>query len=425
MYKLELLENSLVKVNILVEGEEYKALKDEILGAYKSAKIDGFRKGHAPLDVIEKTFETQISEELLNKTLRSEFSKVLEENKLETIGEVNIDKLEDTKSSINIDLTFEVKPNFELPNYTGLNIVVEKDEVKDETVEERLKNVAARQKKYEKIERTVAQDKDIANINFEGFVDGVAFEGGKAEGFDLVLGSKSFIDTFEDQIIGKNVNDEFEVNVTFPENYHSEALKGKKAVFKVKLNALKEEILPEINDELAKQNGYDSLEDYKKVLRAELEADAERRANDKKYELIADEIVKKTEMVLPLKTVEAEKNNQKANFSQQLAQSGLKLEDFLKMSGKTEEEYEKELNERAENIVKYNLIISKIADKEGIKVENKEVEAELEKLASMYRMTKDQIVEELKKANLLENYTNQMAGSIFINKIKEFLISNN
>ena len=424
MYKLELLETS-ANVEITVKGEELKEIKEAILKEYKNAKIDGFRKGHAPIDVIEKTFANQIKDEILNKVLRSEYEKALEENEISVLGEVNIVKFEYENDEVNIKLEFEVKPKFEVKDYKGLNIALEVEEVKDETVEEKLKNVAARQKKFEKIERTVAEDKDIANINFEGFVDGVAFEGGKAEGYDLVLGSKSFIDNFEEQIIGKNVNDEFEVNVKFPEEYHAENLKGKDAVFKVKLNALKVEVLPEINDEFAKLNGYDSLDEYKKVLRAELEADAERRAKDKKYEKIADKLVEETEMVLPVNVVESEKNNQKNGLLQQLSSQGLKLEDFLKMSGKTEEEFDAELDDRAKKIVKFNLVINKIAEIEGIKVESSEIDKELENLGAMYNMTREQIVEELKKAKLLENYANQMASTVFMRKIKEFLVENN
>ena len=166
MYKLELLETS-ANVEITVKGEELKEIKEAILKEYKNAKIDGFRKGHAPIDVIEKTFANQIKDEILNKVLRSEYEKALEENEISVLGEVNIVKFEYENDEVNIKLEFEVKPKFEVKDYKGLNIALEVEEVKDETVEEKLKNVAARQKKFEKIERTVAEDKDIANINFE------------------------------------------------------------------------------------------------------------------------------------------------------------------------------------------------------------------------------------------------------------------
>lgn len=425
MYNLELLENAQAKAKIELKGEEFKELRDKILAQFKDAKIDGFRKGHAPLDVIEKTFESKINEELFNYVLNTEIKKMLDEKEIEVLGQVNIEDHSLTKEELAVNISFEIKPKFELPEYKGLGVEEKVEEVTDEKVEEKLKSVVERSKTIEKSEKTVAENNDLVNINFEGFVDGTAFEGGKAENYNLKLGSHSFIDTFEEQIVGHNVNDEFDVNVVFPEEYHAENLKGKPALFKVKLNSIQEEKLPEVNDEFAKKNGFDTLDEYKISLKEELVSEAKRVAEDKKYQEIAEKLVQATEMELPINVVAAENKHQKDTLVQQLSMQGLDLKAYANLSGKTEEELEKDFEERAKNIVKFNLIIGKIAEIEGIKVEKSDVDTELEKMGAMYGMSRDQIVEELTKAKLLENYTNQIASSIFMGRIKEFLVKNN
>ncbi len=425
MYNLERLENSQVKAKIELKGEEFKNLRDKVLAEFKNAKIDGFRKGHTPLDVIEKTFEGKINEEIFNYVLNTEIKKLVDENDLEVLGQINIEDHALTKEEVSVNISFEVKPSFELPEYKGLDIKEEVEEVTDEKVEQKLQSVVQRSKTVEKSKKTTAEDGDLVNINFEGFVDGVAFEGGKSENYNIKLGSHSFIDTFEEQIVGHNVNDEFDVNVVFPEEYHAENLKGKPALFKVKLNSIQEEKLPTVDDEFAKKNGYDTLAEYKIALKAELEEDANAQAKDKKYQEIADKLVKSTEMELPKNIVEAENKSQKNALLQQLSMQGLDLKAYLNLSNKTEEEFEAECVERAKNIVKFNLIIGKIAENENIKVEKADVDAELDNMASMYGMTREQLLDELTKAKLLENYTNQIASSIFMGRIKEFLVKNN
>lgn len=425
MYNLELLEKSSAKATIELKGEEFKKVRESIVNEFKNAKIDGFRKGHAPLDVIEKTFGDKINEELFNYVLNSEIKKMVEEKKLEILGQISVENHSLTNDELKVEISFELKPKFELPKYKELGIKEETEEITDEKVEEYLKSIVEREKKLEKSDKKVAENNDTVNINFEGFVDGEAFEGGKAENYNLKLGSHSFIDTFEDQIVGHSVDEEFDVNVVFPEEYHAENLKGKPALFKVKLNSIQVEKLPTVDDEFAKSKGYDTLADYKNSLKAQLELNSENQAKDKKYQEIADKLVETTEMELPVNIVKSEVENQKNALAQQLSMQGLDLKKYLELSGKTEEEFEKDVEDRAQKVVKYNLIIGKIAEIEGIKVEKEEIEKELEKMAAMYKMTLDQLREELQKAKMLENYINQIAGSIFMTKVKEFLVKNN
>lgn len=425
MYNLELLEKSSAKATIELKGEEFKKVRESIVNEFKNAKIDGFRKGHAPLDVIEKTFGDKINEELFNYVLNSEIKKMVEEKELEVLGQISVENHSLTNYELKVEISFELKPKFELPKYKELGIKEETEEITDEKVEEYLKSIVEREKKLEKSDKKVAENNDTVNINFEGFVDGEAFEGGKAENYNLKLGSHSFIDTFEDQIVGHSVDEEFDVNVVFPEEYHAENLKGKPALFKVKLNSIQVEKLPTVDDEFAKSKGYDTLADYKNSLKAQLELNSENQAKDKKYQEIADKLVETTEMELPVNIVKSEVENQKNALAQQLSMQGLDLKKYLELSGKTEEEFEKDVEDRAQKVVKYNLIIGKIAEIEGIKVEKEEIEKELEKMAAMYKMTLDQLREELQKAKMLENYINQIAGSIFMTKVKEFLVKNN
>lgn len=425
MYNLELLEKSSAKATIELKGEEFKKVRESIVNEFKNAKIDGFRKGHAPLDVIEKTFGDKINEELFNYVLNSEIKKMVEEKELEVLGQISVENHSLTNDELKVEISFELKPKFELPKYKELGIKEETEEITDEKVEEYLKSIVEREKKLEKSDKKVAENNDTVNINFEGFVDGEAFEGGKAENYNLKLGSHSFIDTFEDQIVGHSVDEEFDVNVVFPEEYHAENLKGKPALFKVKLNSIQVEKLPTVDDEFAKSKGYDTLADYKNSLKAQLELNSENQAKDKKYQEIADKLVETTEMELPVNIVKSEVENQKNALAQQLSMQSLDLKKYLELSGKTEEEFEKDVEDRAQKVVKYNLIIGKIAEIEGIKVEKEEIEKELEKMAAMYKMTLDQLREELQKAKMLENYINQIAGSIFMTKVKEFLVKNN
>lgn len=425
MYNLELLEKSSAKATIELKGEEFKKVRESIVNEFKNAKIDGFRKGHAPLDVIEKTFGDKINEELFNYVLNSEIKKMVEEKELELLGQISVENHSLTNDELKVEISFELKPKFELPKYKELGIKEETEEITDEKVEEYLKSIVEREKKLEKSDKKVAENNDTVNINFEGFVDGEAFEGGKAENYNLKLGSHSFIDTFEDQIVGHSVDEEFDVNVVFPEEYHAENLKGKPALFKVKLNSIQVEKLPTVDDEFAKSKGYDTLADYKNSLKAQLELNSENQAKDKKYQEIADKLVETTEMELPVNIVKSEVENQKNALAQQLSMQGLDLKKYLELSGKTEEEFEKDVEDRAQKVVKYNLIIGKIAEIEGIKVGKEEIEKELEKMAAMYKMTLDQLREELQKAKMLENYINQIAGSIFMTKVKEFLVKNN
>ena len=423
--KKEILNGSEVAFEIVKDGEEFAKLRKEVLAKFKNVKVDGFRKGHVPEDVIEKTFADDIRDEILNRVIREEYAEVLKDKSFKPVSELQITDLKLEKDSLKVNLKVAVFPEFDLPEYKGLNVELEKAEVSDEDVSAQLDRMLSRAKKYEKTTREEAKNGDIANIDFEGFIDGVAFEGGKAQGHKLELGSKTFIDNFEEQIIGHKVGEEFEVNVKFPEEYHAENLKGKPAVFKVKLNSLEEIVLPELNDDFAKENGADTLEDLKTNVRANLLVEKENQAKNVKLSKIVEKIVDGVNIEVPEILVEQDIDANIAQFVQQLQMQGMNLESYLSMTGQTVEKMREDLRTNAIKGIKTSFVLSKIGETEDIKVSDEDIENELKNIASMYGMDIETIKSELEKSGELGRYIGRINSQLFFGKINEFLLENN
>lgn len=423
--KKEILNGSEVAFEIVKDGEEFAKLRKEVLAKFKNVKVDGFRKGHVPEDVIEKTFADDIRDEILNRVIREEYAEVLKDKSFKPVSELQITDLKLEKDSLKVNLKVAVFPEFDLPEYKGLNVELEKAEVSDEDVSAQLDRMLSRSKKYEKTTREEAQNGDIANIDFEGFIDGVAFEGGKAQGHKLELGSKTFIDNFEEQIVGHKVGEEFEVNVKFPEEYHAENLKGKPAVFKVKLNSLEEIVLPELNDDFAKENGADTLEDLKTNVRANLLVEKENQAKNVKLSKIVEKIVDGVNIEVPEILVEQDIDANIAQFVQQLQMQGMNLESYLSMTGQTVEKMREDLRANAIKGIKTSFILSKVGETEDIKVSDEDIENELKNIASMYGMDVETIKSELEKSGELGRYIGRINSQLFFGKINEFLLENN
>lgn len=423
--KKEILNGSEVAFEIVKDGEEFAKLRKEVLAKFKNVKVDGFRKGHVPEDVIEKTFADDIRDEILNRVIREEYAEVLKDKSFKPVSELQITDLKLEKDSLKVNLKVAVFPEFDLPEYKGLNVELEKAEVSDEDVSAQLDRMLSRSKKYEKTTREEAQNGDIANIDFEGFIDGVAFEGGKAQGHKLELGSKTFIDNFEEQIVGHKVGEEFEVNVKFPEEYHAENLKGKPAVFKVKLNSLEEIVLPELNDDFAKENGADTLEDLKTNVRANLLVEKENQAKNVKLSKIVEKIVDGVNIEVPEILVEQDIDANIAQFVQQLQMQGMNLESYLSMTGQTVEKMREDLRANAIKGIKTSFVLSKVGETEDIKVSDEDIENELKNIASMYGIDVETIKSELEKSGELGRYIGRINSQLFFGKINEFLLENN
>lgn len=423
--KIEKLANSELSLEFERNGKEYEELRNTVLAKFKNVKVDGFRKGHVPADVIEKTFADDIRNEIIDEVLREDYTKFLESKEYRPVSELQITNLVYNKDELKVEAKVAIFPEFELPQYKGLNVELEEVSVTDEEVNEEIKKMLERAKTFVKAEREVAELGDVAIIDFEGFVDGVAFDGGKAEGHRLELGSKTFIDNFEEQIVGHKIGEEFDVNVNFPEAYHSEELKGKPAVFKIKLNALEVPKLPELDEEFAKGMGYASVQELKDSVKGNVLSSKESKAKEAKLDKVVEQVVNATEVEVPSILVEKDIDNYLGGFANQLKMQGMTFEQFLSMSGNTLEKMRESLRENSTKSVKSGFVFSKIADVEGITVTDEEFNHELGHVASMYGMTVQGLEEELAKANGLDRFREQITSQLFFAKMNEFLLNNN
>lgn len=423
--KIEKLANSELSLEFERNGKEYEELRNTVLAKFKNVKVDGFRKGHVPADVIEKTFADDIRNEIIDEVLREDYTKFLESKEYRPVSELQITNLVYNKDELKVEAKVAIFPEFELPQYKGLNVELEEVSVTDEEVNEEIKKMLERAKTFVKAEREVAELGDVAIIDFEGFVDGVAFDGGKSEGHRLELGSKTFIDNFEEQIVGHKIGEEFDVNVNFPEAYHSEELKGKPAVFKIKLNALEVPKLPELDEEFAKGMGYASVQELKDSVKGNVLSSKESKAKEAKLDKVVEQVVNATEVEVPSILVEKDIDNYLGGFANQLKMQGMTFEQFLSMSGNTLEKMRESLRENATKSVKSGFVFSKIADVEGITVTDEEFNHELGHVASMYGMTVQGLEEELEKANGLDRFREQITSQLFFAKMNEFLLNNN
>ena len=315
-------------------------------------------------------------------------------------------------------------PVITLGEYKGVEVEKETLDITDEKVNaeiERLKEGAAKLKEVEA--DATAELNDVANIDFEGFIDGEAFEGGKAEGFDLTLGSHSFIDNFEDQIVGHKKGDEFDVTVMFPENYGAENLAGKPAIFKVKVNSIKRKEEAELNDDLAKELGYDSLEDLKVKTRESLTKREETRINNEFKGKVVEAVVANTNVEVPAELTNREVEYQINRFAQQLQMQGISLEQYFQMTGQTLDKMREESREMAEKSVKTELVLSEITKAENIEVSDDEVNAEIDKMAAMYGMDKEALLADVRKSGNYARFIDETKYRLSHEKTIDLLVN--
>ena len=418
------LNETTYEVSAVREGEELKHLKDHVLAHFKDAKVDGFRPGHVPAKVIESKFKKEIEGEILNHIISDEYRKAVAENELKPIADIKLEKYENNDDKVEVVFTIPVLPTFELGQYKDVEVEKENVEVTDETVNEeieRLRESAAKLKEIAEDEE--AKNDDVVNINFEGFIDGEAFDGGKAEGYDLTLGSHSFIDTFEDQIAGHKKGDEFDVNVTFPENYGAANLSGKPALFKVKVNSIKRKEEAELNDDLAKELGFDSVEDMNAKTRENITKREETRAENEFKNKVVDAVVSATEVEIPEALVQREIDYQINRFAQQLQMQGINLNQYFQMTGQTMDSMRENAKENAEKAVKTELVLAEIAKAEEIKATDEEVAKEIETLAAMYGLEKDALIADVRKNGNYERFIDETNYRLVNQKTIDLLVN--
>ncbi|MBZ4682985.1 MAG: trigger factor [Fusobacteriales bacterium] len=420
------LENSVVEITLNLEGEEVSKKREEILKNIQSkVEMPGFRKGKAPLSLIEKNFGANIKEELTDELLKANYEKIVIENNLKPVDYLKTVEIKLEEDKFHGVFTVEVFPEVELGEYKGLEVTKEEVVVTDEDVEDEIKAMLDADAKLEDAEDDyAAQLGDTVNIDFEGFLDGVAFDGGKGENYPLSLGSKTFIDNFEEQLVGYKKGQEGEINVTFPESYFKPELAGKPVMFKVKVNSIKKNVKPELNDEFAKEKGYESVEDLKTKKREEMENREKTRVENEFRNNVVDAAVNNAKVSVPSSMVARETEARIRDFENQLKMQGATLEMYMQMSGLTKDALVNQLQPLSENKVKSDLVLGKIAEVENVEVNEEELNAKVNEIAAMYNMETEKLIEELTKAKTLENFKENLKVDLQIQKTIDLLVGN-
>ncbi len=404
--KVEKTENANeVKLELTVEASRFdEAMKKVYFKTAKYFNIPGFRKGKAPMNIVEKYYGKEIFyEDTFNDLAPEVLEEALKENDIKAVSRPDIDVTQIGKGQdLVFTAIFQTKPEVKLGKYKGIEIKKIEYNVKDEDIEHELGHMQEHNSRLISIEDRPVENGDIATIDFEGFVDGVPFEGGKAEGHELTIGSKTFIPGFEEQIIGMKIDEEKDIKVKFPDEYFSKDLAGKDAIFKVKVHEIKKKELPKLDDEFAKDaSEFDTLEELKKSIKEKLE---EENAEKQKYETedaVIKEVCKNVEVDIPSGMIETEVDNMVKDIEQRLSYQGLKLEQYLQMLGKTEEELKKEYEPQATEAVKTRLMIEAVIKAEKIEATIDEIDEKMKEMAKNYGKEND---EEFLKNENVRNY---------------------
>ena len=414
-------KNNEVKLSFTIEAAKFEEAIQKVYA--KSAKyfnIPGFRKGKAPYKIVEKQYGAQIFyEDAFNEVVPEIFEKEVKEAGLEVVSRPDIDITQMEKGK---DLIFtaivQTKPEVKLGKYKGIELKKVEYNVEDKYIDHEIHHMQERNARLVNVEDRAVEKDDTTVIDFEGFVDGVAFEGGKAENHELVIGSNTFIPGFEDQIIGMKIDEEKDINVTFPEEYFSKDLAGKAAVFKVKLHEIKKKELPEVDDEFAKDvSEFDTIKELKASIKEKLEEENKNKAKYETEEEAIKTVCENTEIDIPSGMVETETDNMIRDIEQRLQYQGLNFAGYLQMMGKTEADMRKEMEEQALRQVKTKLVLEAIVAAEKIEASDEEVKAKLEEMATTYGRD----VKELEQNESLKLYISE---SVKTEKAISFIVEN-
>ena len=387
--QVENLEKSMAKLTIEVSAEKVEEALQEAYNRQKNKiSLPGFRKGKVPRNMVEKMYGPEIFyEDAANILIQKEYGTAVMESGVDVVSQPAIDlvQLEKGKPFI-FTAEIAVRPEVTLGKYMGVTVTKIDTTVTDEEVDEEVERQRKSNARTITIENRAIEDGDTAVIDFEGFVDGEAFEGGKGENYPLVIGSHSFIDTFEEQLIGKNTGDEVDVNVTFPEEYQASDLAGKPALFKVKIHEIKGQELPELDDEFAQDvSEFDTLAEYKEDLKKKLTEQKEAAAKRDKEDEAIRKIVAKSKMELPEPMIEMQVQNIINDFATRISQQGLSMEQYMQFSGATIDSLKEQVRPDAIERIQSSLVLEEISKAENIEVSDEEVDQELERLAVAYR----------------------------------------
>ena len=424
--QVEKLEHNMAKLTIEVpETELEAAIEKAYQKQKKSISLPGFRKGKAPRVMIEKMYGKGVFlEDAANSLIPVQYSMAAGESGLEIVSQPTIDvtQLEPGKPFI-FTAEVAVKPEVTLGEYKGVEVEKQNTEVLDEEVDAEIFKERESNSRMIDVEDRAVENGDTVNLDFEGFVDGEAFEGGKGEGYPLVIGSNTFIPGFEEQLIGANIDEEKEVNVTFPEDYQAEELKGKAAVFKCKVNRIQKIELPEVDDEFAKDvSEFDTLEEYKADIRKKLAEEKEKDAQRAKEDAVINKIIETSEMDIPDAMVDAQIDQMADDFGRRMQSQGLSLEQYFQFTGLTMEKLRDELKPQALKRIQTRLVLEKIAEVEDIQPTDEQVDEEIAKMAEMYKMEADKLKEmigEYEMAQMKKDMAVQQAVTFVADAAKE------
>ena len=424
-HELKKLANSAVEITISLTAEEVKPVKEEVTKELsKKVEVPGFRKGHVPMSTIETQFKDNIKEEVTDKVLHKYYEEVIKAENIMPVSYIsNVNaKLDDT---FEVTFTVDVYPEVKLGDYKGLEVAKETFEMTPEKLEAEIQMMLNSKSELKDTEEGYkAEMGDTLDLAFEGFIDGVPFEGGKSDSHMLKLGSKMFIDNFEEQLVGYTAGKEGEVTVTFPAEYHAANLAGKPATFKVKVNAIKKLFTPELTDELAKEFGAESVENLKTTLSETIVKREEEKLKNQYIAKLLEKLAETSEVEIPVSMIASEVNARIHEMEQQLASQGIKLDMYLQMTGMDLNKLQSQLAPIAAAKVKSDLMLSEIIKLEKLEVSEEELNEKMTQLAKLYGMDLAKLEEELKKHNNFENFKLSVKEECLMQKAIDVLVNN-
>ncbi|MBQ4045838.1 MAG: trigger factor [Lachnospiraceae bacterium] len=408
---VENLEKNMAKLTITVAASEVdKAMQSVYIRNKSRYSVPGFRKGKASRAMLEKMYGKGLFlEDAVNNILPAEYSKAVDESGVDVVSEPQIDFVQvDPEQDLVFTATVAVKPPVELGQYKGVEIPKADLEVTEAEVNDFLKREAEKNATNKTVEDRAAKDGDIATIDFDGSVDGVAFDGGKGENYPLTIGSGTFIPGFEEQIVGHNVGDTFDVNVTFPENYNASELAGKAAVFACRLNKLEEKVLPEIDDEFASEvSEFETLDEYKAHIEKTEKEKKEIQAERSREAAAVRAAVANAAIEVPEPMIDTEAKQMVDEFAQNLQAQGMQIEQYLQYFGQTQDQMVESMKGRAEERIRERLVLEAVGKAENIEVSEEEITEEISKMAENYQMEAEEIRSIINDAYLKEDIVNR------------------
>lgn len=421
--QVEKLEKNMAKLTIEVSAAEFeKALEDAFLKNKNKISVPGFRKGKVPRQMVEKMYGPEIFyEDAANALIPDAYSKALDECEEDIVSspEIDVTQIEKGKSFI-FTATVALKPEVKLGKYKGVKVEAAEVTVTDEEVDAKIEKERENNARTIEVTDRPVKDGDMTVLDFEGFVDGVAFDGGKGENYPLTIGSGAFIPGFEEQLVGAEIGKEVEVNVTFPEDYQAEELKGKAAIFKCTIKEIKEKELPALDDEFASEvSEFDTLEEYKKDVKETLTIEKEKAAREAKEAAVIDAIIADSDMDIPEAMVTTQQKQMIDEFAQRMQMQGLSMEQYFQFTGATLDKMMEQVKPQAETRIKSRLVLEAVAAKEGIEATEEDYEEEIKTMAEVYQMEPDKI-----KEMLPEKSVKGIKEDIAVKKAAEFVVNN-